>query len=153
MEDGAGMRKLKLSDGGFAIVDDNDYDNLKKWKWRKNNHGYVRRSAANGEYLHRYILQAPDNKLVDHINRNPLDNRRENLRPVTASENNINQRLKVNNKSGFRGVCWHKAANKWAVEIKFNNSKTHVGIYKTIEEAIGARLTAELEHFGRLVSE
>ena len=142
------MKKLKLSDGGYTLVDDMDYELLSKYSWRKNSQGYVRQSLANGKFLHRLLLKAPSNKLVDHINRNPLDNRRANLRLCTASENNVNMKLRKDNKSGFRGVSWHSSAKKWASEIKYEGVKMFIGTYHDLDEAIGARLTAELEYFG-----
>lgn len=146
------MKRLKLSDGGYTLVDDEDYINLSKWKWRKNSQGYVRRSIPNGEFLHRLLLNAPKDKLVDHINRNPLDNRRSNLRLCTPSYNNINQKLKANNKTGFRGVSWHNLGQKYIVSINYNNKKTHLGSFADISEAIGVRMTAELEIFGELTN-
>jgi hypothetical protein len=147
------MSRLKLSDGGETIVDTSDYKFLSQWKWRKNSQGYVRRSIPNGEFLHRVLLNAPADKLVDHINRNPLDNRKSNLRLCTASENNVNQKRRKDNKSGHRGVSWYSTPKKWAADIKYNDKRHFIGLFSHIEEAIGARLTAELEYFGEFTSE
>ena len=76
---------------------------------------------------------------IDHIDRNPLNNCRTNLRFATQREQIINQRMKSTNTSGVKGVCWHKAANKWEVGI----DNKHVGLYETFEKACEARVEAE----------
>lgn len=145
--------RLLLSDGGHTLVDDDVYELVNKWKWRKNSQGYVRRSLPNGEFLHRYITNAPKGKLVDHINRNPLDNTKKNLRICTPSGNNVNMKVRKDSKSGVRGVCLHRASGKWSVEIKYNRNRYFIGLFSRIEEAIGARFTAELEYFGEFCNE
>lgn len=147
------MKRLTLTDGSYTIVDKADYQFLSQWKWRKNSQGYVRRSLANGEFLHRIILDVPKDKLVDHINRNPLDNRKRNLRLCSPSENNINQKKRKDNKSGYRGVSWYSTPQKWAADIKYENKRYFLGLFSTLEEAISARLFAELEYFGEFTSE
>lgn len=95
--------------------------------------------------LHRLIMGNPKNMVIDHINRNPLDNRKENLRICTIQENLRNQK-RPNNKTGFNGVS--VAYNgKYSAQIKINYKKIHLGIYKTLEEAINARKEAEKRFF------
>lgn len=83
--------------------------------------------------IHRMILglSKQDRKLVDHINRNPLDNRRSNLRICTHSQNCMNKRSK--SKSGFKGVVPNGSG--WAAHIKINRKKQHLGTYRTKEQA------------------
>lgn len=89
--------------------------------------------------LHRFLMNAPLDMVVDHINRNGLDNRASNLRVVTRAENNQNRRgAQRNSKSQIRGVYWHKASGKWAAQIKFNSKTTHLGTYVNKEDAISA---------------
>jgi HNH endonuclease/AP2 domain len=89
--------------------------------------------------LHRFITDCPKGKVVDHINGNGLDNRRENLRICTHVENMNNMHKKNCGKySDFRGVSFHKPSNLWVSNIQVNNKRIHVGYFKTEEEAIEA---------------
>lgn len=78
-----------------------------------------------------YMMHGYVPKELDHINRIKTDNRIENLREVTRSENNKNKDIQKNNKSGVKNVCWHKASNKWIVQV---NGK-YCGIFSAIEKA------------------
>lgn len=80
---------------------------------------------------------------IDHINRDPSDNRIENLRCVTHAENMYNRGVHKNNTSGTPGVRWHKTTSRWKVEIGVDGRLLSVGYYKTKEEAIEKRLLAE----------
>lgn len=86
--------------------------------------------------LHRYILNPPPNFLVDHINRNTLDNRISNLRVVTPRENTCNM---VTNTSGCAGVGYHKATQRWRAYYNNKNKHISLGYYNTKEEAVEAR--------------
>lgn len=83
---------------------------------------------------------------VDHINGDKSDNRPENLRLVTRTENGRNARKPLHNTSGIIGVSWHKAAQKWRASIKVNSVNKHLGVYRTKSEAIAARKRAESEY-------
>ena len=72
---------------------------------------------------------------IDHIDRNPSNNRIENLRPATHTENMCNSKTPKNNKSGVKGVSWHKVHKKWYVSIGFKNKKYFFGIFTDIEDA------------------
>lgn len=93
-------------------------------------------------YLMEYGTMVP---LIDHINGNKHDNRLSNLRAATKQVNAINSKLPSNNKSGVKGVSWHKAGQKWTAQIKHNQKKIHLGSYSKLEDAIEARLKAEEE--------
>ncbi len=84
----------------------------------------------------------------DHINRNPLDNRRINLRPATETENARNCSLSKNNTSGVTGVCWNKTNNKWRSYITINYERKTLGMFLNKEDAIRSRLQAEKQYFG-----
>ena len=86
--------------------------------------------------MHRIILNCPDNLQVDHVNGNGLDNRRENLRIVTESQNTQNQRIKSSNKSGHKGVFWHKHRNKWMAQIGIEGRQIYLGSFINIEDAV-----------------
>src|SRR3990167_1658988 len=111
------MKIIKLNKGKFAFVDDENLEWLNQWKWFYSKNGYaVRNVYVKGSgrknqktatiLMHRVINNTPDGFITDHINRNRLDNRRENLRTVNESFNVINSPVRSDNSSGTKGVCW-----------------------------------------------
>lgn len=99
--------------------------------------------------LHRVIYPTVcDGMVVDHINRNKLDNRRSNLRVVTQKENCHNASLRSNNKSGVTGVFFDKRAGRWRAQIYHGGKTTHVGIYDCFDDAVKARKEAEDKYYG-----
>jgi hypothetical protein len=82
---------------------------------------------------HQEVLQPDD--IIDHIDRNPENNKIDNLRKVSKSQNSFNKKKDNRNTSGHTGICWHKGAQRWAVKV----GRTHIGKYKTLEEAIEIR--------------
>ncbi len=72
---------------------------------------------------------------IDHIDGDGLNNRIDNLRDVTKSVNNRNQRMRIDNTSGFNGVCWHKRDEKWYAKINTNGKRKHIGGFNDLEEA------------------
>jgi len=106
--------------------------------WYCSPNGHKQRRQA-GLQIHRLIMDAPKGMCVDHINGNPLDNRKSNLRICTRSENMRNRGAQKNNTSGYKGVSWHKHKKKWGCKInKHNGKQIHVGYYKDKEEAARA---------------
>jgi hypothetical protein len=83
---------------------------------------------------------------IDHIDGNPLNNRIENLRDVTADENNRNMKRPNNNTSGHIGVYWDKTRSRWAAFIKVGRKQTTVGRFHNKDDAIAARIRAEKQH-------
>ena len=145
------MKRIALTQNKFALVDDEDYNELIKHRWYANNnggHSYAVKSSSGGIQMHRVIMGAPPNKVVDHINGNGLDNRRKNLRICTNAENRRNQKLSKTNKSGFKGIYWHKRVNKWVVQISFNNKNIWGGCYSDKNEAVGARNELVVKYHG-----
>lgn len=90
-------------------------------------------------YLHRLIMAAKDGEYIDHVNRNPLDNRRANLRLANANENSTNQKASVNNKTGVRGIYQSPYNGKYVAQVQFEKRKYHVGTFESLEEASKAR--------------
>jgi hypothetical protein len=86
-------------------------------------------------------------KWYDHINRNPLDNRKENLRKAARIDNNRNCSISKNNTSGIVGVSWNRRNNNWRTRIMVNNKSIELGQFAKKEDAIVARLQAELKYF------
>ena len=89
-------------------------------------------------YIHRLIMDAPKGMDVDHINGNPLDNRKSNLRICTHAENQRNKGAYKNNTSGYKGVSWYKRDKKWIAGIKHNNKGIYIGLFEDKEEAARA---------------
>tara|TARA_R110000823_G_C15952958_1_gene502526 strand:+ start:12415 stop:12894 length:480 start_codon:yes stop_codon:yes gene_type:complete len=84
-------------------------------------------------------------ELIDHKDRDPSNNRPDNLRSADKRVNAINTGIPSNNTSGIKGVSWHKAGAKWTAQIKDKGRKIHLGSYSLLEEAVEARLKAEEE--------
>lgn len=129
-----------------ALIDLEYIELVKNYKWSLD-HGYVT-NKKNKIRLHRLIMDAPEDMVVDHINHNKLDNRYDNLRICTSQENSYNQSVRCNNTSGVTGVGWHKGKNKWIARIQINGKLKQLGCYNTKEEAIEARRQAEIDYYG-----
>ncbi len=142
------------------MVDRNNYDRLENFRWVALKEANGATYAASFDYpdpkvhtairLHRYLLNAPKSKMVDHKNMNPLDNRVANLRLCNKSQNAMNQGLPKNNTSGYKGVFYNKRAcvKKWWAYIWVNNKRVSLGCYMTKEEAASARISAMFEYHG-----
>ena len=89
----------------------------------------------------------PENE-IDHINRNPSDNRWENLREVTHSQNMKNLPIPKTNKSGYKGVSWHAIGKKWQAHIKANGVNYYLGLFNTAEDAAKAYIEASKKLHG-----
>jgi hypothetical protein len=137
------VKEIPLSRGKVAIVDEDDYEWLLKYNWHYTTKGYaVRKTSIVGEktqvFMHREIINCPDDKQVDHINRNKLDNRKENLRIATNAQNAANRDLLDTNTSGFRGVSFSKRVGKWQAYSRENGRHKHLGYYFEKEDAAKA---------------
>jgi hypothetical protein len=143
------MKELTLTKGHVAIVDDEDFERLSKYKWTYLPPGYARRnSKANGENrsiaLHREVLGITDPAIkVDHINRNGLDNRRANLRVCTNQQNCRNQRGKG---TGYKGVSLHYGRYRARIKVDYNDK--NLGTFDSAEEAARVYDKAAKEMFG-----
>lgn len=103
-----------------TVVDDEDYAELSRYRWSLHNRGYACRwsPAANRQVLmHRTLMRPPPGLVVDHINGNKLDNRRENLRVVTQAQNARNAKVRADSSSGVPGVHWDSRAECWKVSF------------------------------------
>lgn len=128
-----------------------DYNKIKSYTWRESDWGYclafIPDDKNNQTILMQYVVFESENQIIDHINRNRLDNRKENLRKCTKKENLRNISLSTRNKSGYLGVYLNKN-NKWVAQIRVNQKTKYLGSFDNMEEAIKARLKAEKEYFG-----
>jgi hypothetical protein len=139
------MKRIPLTHGKFALVDDADFDWLNQWKWRikdrNRNVLYAVRNLSRtmGEkeiFMHRTINETPDELFTDHINGDGLDNQRKNLRCCSKSQNGANRGGPKNNTSGFKGVVLIKG--KWVALIHRNKKVFYLGVFATPEEAAKA---------------
>jgi hypothetical protein len=145
------MKSIPLTLGNVALVDDEDYEYLNQWKWR-DSHGYAARSQwspfRKSITMHALIMNTPPGMVTDHINGNKLDNRRENLRVCSRSENNKNRSKNSHSSSRYKGVCWIKRIKKWRAQIKHNNRTIHIGLYDKDDDAARAYDKSAKELFG-----
>lgn len=111
---------------------------------RKNTGYAVVRVAGKSRRIHRLLL--PDSIMVDHKNRNGLDNRECNISPSSPSANGKNKGLPSNNKSGTIGVHWHKRRKKWVAQIAVAGKTKHLGIYEDVDSAVTAREEAGIKY-------
>lgn len=133
------------------IVDDEDYYRLLINGKLRVVERYARYRTNGSDYkLHRYLLNYYGNDFIDHINSNPLDNRKSNLRIATPLQNAQNRVSKKNGTSQYLGVCSvkRKSGNKWMASIKVGGKNKHLGSFDDEKEAAIARDKATLEHFG-----
>jgi hypothetical protein len=137
---------IALNNGMVAVVSKSDLhlvDNGKKWTaWNasKNRWYAVQQLKVSGVWkrvmMHRVVMGFPDNKLdIDHIDRNGLNNTRENLRVCTRSQNNHNAPKPINNTSGYRGVTWDKRKGRWLAQIGTQVGHKFLGYFDTAEKA------------------
>ena len=136
------------------LIDDNDFDKIKYYSlslFKNKDRLYVRTSWINGKryLLHRYLTNAPDDKQVDHINHNTLDNRvSTNLRLCTHSENMRNSlKHKKSIRSPYKGVATNN--NSIYAFITINKVQKRLGSYKTHKDAAAAYNEAAVKHFGQ----
>lgn len=138
------MLSIKLTQEKFALVDDSDFEWLNQWKWHISTHGYaMRRNKGKLIYMHRLINNTLDGYETDHVNRNKLDNRRENLISVNKIINGRNRGENKNNTSGHKGISWDKRVKKWEIYIWNSYKKIHLGHSDNINDAFNIRKAAE----------
>lgn len=127
-----------------------DYDLIKDYCWtaREPVKGYIRvETTINNKSINMSQLLMGKND-IDHIDRNPMNNRRSNLREATRSQQGMNRKKQNNNTSGFIGVYWNKREGKWMAALKINGKSKHLGYFSNKHDALIARLKAELKFFG-----
>ena len=130
------MKKIPLTQGKFAIVDDEDYERLSKHKWyaqKTKNTWYAVRTIGDGKeqktiLMHREILNIPKGFGTDHINHNGVDNKKGNIRRCNQSQNLQNKR-KTKGTSRYKGVSWYGRHKKWYVQIVHNGQWHGLGYY------------------------
>ena len=127
-----------------------DYDIIKDYCWAACEpvKGYIRiETSINNKGVNMAQLLTGQ-KDIDHIDRNPMNNRRLNLREATRSQQGMNRKKQSNNTSGFIGVYWDKRQNRWMSAIKIKGKQKHLGYFVNKNNAVIARLKAEKKYFG-----
>lgn len=142
---GDGVTRVVTIRGDVFLIDTADRIITEKFCWSQD-HGYARavtrtRDGLKTIYLHRLLCLCSKNKPhVDHINGNPLDCRRINLRPCNRSENLQNQKLRADNATRFKGVGLHSQTNRFRARVKVGGKETYIGLFDTPEKAAAAAI-------------
>ena len=144
--------EILLTRNGFyaarALIDLDDLETVKQYHWYLDQKGYVAAKGIDGSKypreIHRLIMNNPKGMIVDHINRDKLDNRKSNLRICTTKENNRNKSLNSNNKTGYKGVspCLYK------VSISKDGITYNLGKFNSKEQAARAYDRKAIELYG-----
>lgn len=152
------MKKIKLTQGKFALVDDEDFEYLNQFKWfaiKDKNVWYAKKGIYISEdqsmrsiQMGRFLLNPNKKEIIDHINGNGLDNRRKNLRIVNKSQNSQNRR--INRDKKFKGITKRKdRKNKpFYASITFNKKTISLGYFASEIEAAKAYNEAAIKYFG-----
>ena len=142
------MYDKNCNESGRTIVDAKYLNLIMKFKWSISEGYVISRTTRKKVWLHRIIMNAPDGTMVDHINHNPLDNRESNLRICSRQQNMMNRKVNKSNSSGHKGVYWHKAVGRWAVQIMINHKRLYLGSFDSLDEAVLVHKKAEEKYFG-----
>lgn len=146
------MKLIALTQGKYAIVDDEDFEWLNQWKWCADNHQFtfyaVRTSEKTKIYMHSFIIKAKDGYEIDHRNNNGLDNQRHNLRVCTHIQNCHNGTSHKDSTSNYKGVSWYKNYQNWNAKICHNYKIKNLGYYESEIEAAKAYDEKAKELFG-----
>lgn len=146
------VKKIKLTQEKYALVDDDDFNRVSNYKWCFDKTiGYaVSRMDGKNVRMHRFILKLSTKDICDHVNRNGLDNRKKNLRLATKSSNGANRKKQNNNTSGYKGVFLMKDGRekKYMARMRFKGKDIFIGYFYTKKDAAIAYNKKALENFG-----
>ena len=152
------MKRIKLTQGQFALVDNEDFAKVSGYKWyavKHRNTFYALTSIRKGNKItslkmHRLILglRRCDGKITDHRDRNGLNNQKANLRLCTNQQNGQNKRPQKGGTSKYKGVYWHKPREKWCGKVATNGKNQHLGYFVGEAEAAKAYDKKAKELFG-----
>lgn len=134
------MIEITLSRNKKTLIDDCDFEKIKHLKWCALFDGtnwYAVAMIPGGKQirLHRFLLNLKPNELVDHRDRNGLNNQRKNLRFCDVFQNAMNRGIPRSNTSGFKGVTWAKNDKKWQAQIGIKGKLKYLGQFNTAREA------------------
>jgi len=141
------LKEVELTNGGKVLVDDDDFDVLSRsqWFWSSPKKTKYAFRLKDNIRMHRILLDAKENEIVDHVNGDGLDNRRANLRFVTPRQNAQNKRPKI---EGMKGVEYDKPTDMYRARIRKEGQKISLGYYRTAREAAVAYNGAAKSLFG-----
>ncbi|MCR4303214.1 MAG: AP2 domain-containing protein [Gallionella sp.] len=139
-------KEIPLTRGKFAIVDDDLFDWLNQFKWCCSDKGYAKKGAS-AVYMHRLIMGNPPGEQIDHIDLNPLNNQRNNLRVASRAQNKANSFGHSNRSAFYKGVRW--VGRKWQAQITINGTTKSLGSFKTQLDAAMAYNNAATKAFGK----
>jgi len=151
-----GMKKIQLTQGKVAVVDEEDYAELSQHKWYASpgcRTAYAKRDTRKGGsrqtiYMHRQIMNPLPSLQIHHINHNGLDNRKSNLCICTKSQNNQSQLPRTNGTSRYKGVSRYMNNGKWRAEIRHNRRYFYLGVFSSQVQAAKAYDDRAVELFG-----
>lgn len=145
------MKEIPLTRGLVALIDDEDYAAVSKFKWHaqwsRRTFYAKRRDGDKHVALHQILI--PGVLQIDHRDGNGLNNQRSNLRSATAGENSRNRGPNKNNASGWKGVSWYKAGRKWRATIYVQGKNRLLGSFDDSVEAAKAYDAAARELHGQ----
>lgn len=149
----AEMKTIPLTQGKVALVDDEDFEQLSKYKWFVVFDGHNWYAATKKERrqlrMHNFLMQPTTGMEVDHEDRNSLNNQRSNLRVCQHHQNGCNRGRQSDNKSGFKGVCWRKRELRWCAQITALQVVKWLGLFDDKREAAKAYDRAAERTFGK----
>lgn len=135
-----------------CLVDDDKWHELSKLKWYLEKNNYIQATIHNKQvFMHRYLLNPSDNKIVDHINNIRYDNRKHNLRIISRSANSQNKKKKENCASKYIGVSKNKI-NIWSANINYKSKQINLGTFEKEIDAANAYNIKALEFYGKFAS-
>lgn len=141
-----GARWVPIATGEQALVDEEDYDHVSRYNWVMVHGAATTWIGAGKINMHNMIMKT--RTMIDHVNRNRLDNRKGNLRRATTSQNNANSKIRRNNKAGFKGVNLHKQSGLWRARITVERKEISLGYFETAAEAAHAYDNGARNFFG-----
>lgn len=152
---------VPLTRGFEAIIDAADAELVGRFLWCasvvKDGCIYAKRGERDAAgvlrtiKLHRWLIDAPSHLMVDHIDRNTLNNRRSNLRLATIAQNNLNTGIRKDNSSGAKGVSFHRGVGRWTSQISIGRKIQYLGCFDTQEAAALAYSAAAQRLHGEFV--
>jgi hypothetical protein len=143
------VKRIPVGHGLYVYVDAADYEWLSRYKWSLCGNGYAaRREKGKTILMHRQIMQAPEGMVVDHIDGNPINTRRANLRTCTYAENICNTAKRAGATSKFKGVYFYTRVGKWCARIQFKGKDFWLGYFDDEVEAARAYDRKAVEVFG-----
>jgi hypothetical protein len=151
-------KEIPLSRGLKALVDDEDYEELSKYDWcamKPGSYCYAARGVYKADekhiivWMHRQILNTPDDMQTDHINGDTLDNRRCNIRVCTKNQNNFNRSKALKPASSkYKGVYWSNIRKRWCSRIQKDGKTYWNGSFRDEKDAALAYNDKATELFG-----